>query len=199
MTTAVALQSQKEIKMAKSAKNLAHEELEKISSVEEDFSQDIENSDEEHIFDDSNHIENEENLNSHQKIKKSLCGNVIFLEKGHSKTTLQTTDDMSVDVLGLIHSGFIFGAAEYAAVSAINEENLVIISSKTKFLAPAKNGDLIEFEAIAKFEDARKREVKVTGEINKIKIFEGTYQAVVLENHILKTKLKNINKNYHAR
>ncbi|MFK5882137.1 MAG: PaaI family thioesterase [Sulfurospirillum sp.] len=184
--------------MAKSAKNLAHEEIEKLSSQEEDFSEDI-NDEEENIFDENNHIEDEENLNTHQKIKKSLCGNVIFLEKGHSKTTLQTTNDMSVDTLGLIHSGFIFGAAEYAAVSAINEENLVIISSKTKFLAPAKNGDLIEFDAKAKFEDSRKREVKVIGEINEIKIFEGTYQAVVLENHILKTKLKNINKNYHAR
>ncbi len=185
--------------MAKSAKNLAHEEIEKIQSHEEDFSKDIKDEDEENIFDENNHTEDEDNLNTHQKIKKSLCGNVIFLEKGHSKTTLQTTNDMAVDILGLIHSGFIFGAAEYAAVSAINEENLVIISSKVKFLAPAKNGDLIEFEAKAKFEDARKREVKVIGEINEIKIFEGTYQAVVLENHILKTKLKNINKNYHAR
>jgi acyl-coenzyme A thioesterase PaaI-like protein len=184
--------------MAKSAKKLAQEELEKLSSKEEDINQDIENSNEEVMFDESTRI-NEEALNSHQKIRKSLCGNIISLEQGYSKTTLQTTDEMSVDTLGLIHSGFIFGAAEYAAVTAINEKNLVIISSKTKFLAPAKNGDLVEFEAKAKFEDLRKREVKVIGEINEIKIFEGVFQAVVLENHILKTKIKNINKNYHAK
>ncbi len=185
--------------MAKSAKDLAKEEIENIPLVQEDMGDDLNRDEEENIFEDSIHLEEEENLNTHQKIKKSLCGNIVFLEKGHSKTTLQTTDDMSVDMLGLIHSGFIFGAAEYAAVSAINEENLVIISSKTKFLAPAKNGDLIEFDAKAKFEDSRKREVKVIGEINEIKVFEGIYQAIVLENHILKTKLKNINKNYHAR
>ncbi len=182
--------------MADNTKAFAHKKEDKPSLDEENFNNDFE---EEDTYDKNGHMEDEENLNTHQKIKKSLCGNVVFIEKGHSKTTLQTTGDMVVDSLGLIHSGFIFGAAEYAAVSAINEENIVIISSKTKFLAPAKNGDLIEFDAVAKFEDSRKREVKVIGEINEIKIFEGTYQAVILENHILKTKLKNVNKNYHAR
>ncbi len=182
--------------MTDSATKLAHEEINKIPAVEEDFHHDFNDTEDE--VDNSN-TGDDENLNTHTKIKKSLCGNVIFIEKGHAKTTLQTTKDMSVDALGLIHSGFIFGAAEYAAVAAINEENLVIISSKTKFLAPAKSGDLVEFDAKAKFEDARKREVKVIGEINEIKVFEGIFQAVVLENHILKTKLKNINKDYHAR
>ena len=184
--------------MADNAKALAQKELDKISPAEEDFDNDFDDSIE-NIAEDYIYAENAENLNTHQKIKKHLVGNITFIEKGHSKTILQTNEDMVVDTLGLIHSGFIFGAAGYAAISAINEENIVIISSKTKFLAPAKNGDLIEFDAIAKFEDSRKREVKVIGEINEIKIFEGVFQAVVLEKHILKTKLKNINKNYHAK
>jgi len=183
--------------MTNSATMLAQEEINNIHNVGEDFHNDFNDIDEDEVSD--SHVENEDELNTHAQIKKSLSGNVIFLEKGHSKTTLQTTNDMSVDSLGLIHSGFIFGAAEYAAVAAINEENLVIISSKTKFLAPAKSGDLVEFDAKAKFEDARKREVKVTGKINEIKIFEGIFQAVVLENHILKTKLKNIDADYHAK
>jgi len=183
--------------MTNSATMLANEELNNIHNAGEDFHNDFNDVNEDEV--DASHIEDEDELNTHAKIKKSLCGNVIFLEKGHSKTTLQTTNDMSVDSLGLIHSGFIFGAAEYAAVAAINEENLVIISSKTKFLAPAKNGDLVEFDAKAKFEDARKREIKVIGKINEIKIFEGIFQAVVLENHILKTKLKDIDTDYHTK
>ena len=186
--------------MANEARDLAREEIDKIATVEENFEDDIAENKED-LLGETEYlgIKLEDSINTHQKIKKSLCGNVISLEENHSKTVLQTTDDMVVDTLGLIHNGFIFGAAEYAAVLSINEVNLVTISSKVKFLAPAKNGDIINFDAKAKFEDLRKREVKVIGEINEIKIFEGIFQAVVLENHILKTKLKNINKNYHAK
>jgi len=184
--------------MAKDAKELARDEIDKISSAEENFD-DVFRDNSEDIMEDYNYAEKAEALNTHKKIKKNLCGNIVSLEKNHAKTHLQTTDEMAVDTLGLIHSGFIAGAAEYAAIAAINEENLVIISSKIKFLAPAKNGDLIEFDAKAKFEDSRKREVKVIGEINEIKIFEGIFQAILLENHILKMKLKNITKDYHAK
>ncbi len=185
--------------MANDTKSLAQKELDKISSsVEENFDDDF-NDGVEDIAEDYIYKENAESLNTHQKIKKSLVGNIILLEKGHSKTALKTNEELVVDTLGLIHNGFIASAAEFAAVAAINEENIVVISSKAKFLAPAKNGDLVEFDAIARFEDARKREVKVIGEINEIKIFEGIFQAVVLEKHILKTKLKNIKKNYHTK
>ncbi len=184
--------------MSDNAKNLTEDEINKISSMEENFEDDFQNED-----DETNNIEGNfelrEDLHTHQKIRTNISGDIVSLEKGKSKTILQTTDEMSVDSLGLIHSGFVFSAAEFAAVVAVNEENLVIIAAKTKFLAPAKSGDLIEFRATAKFEDSRKREIKVIGEINGIKIFEGTFQAVLLENHILKTKIKNIDKNYHAR
>jgi acyl-coenzyme A thioesterase PaaI-like protein len=104
---------------------------------------------------------------------------------------------MIIDEYGLIHSGFIFSAADYAAAVAVNEDNVVIIGGRSKFLAPAKLNDLIEFEAHAKFEDSRKREIKVDGYINDIRIFEGVFQAVILENHILKTKIKQLTKNEH--
>ncbi len=181
--------------MADDAKALANDEIDKLTDIEEDFDDfQNENSELEH-----SEFEERDDLLTHAKVRSTLIGNIISLEHSKSKTTLQTTDEMAVDTLGLIHNGFIFGAAEYAAVLAVNEENLVVISSKVKFLAPAKSGDLIEFRALAKFEDSRKREIKVIGEINEIKIFEGLFQAVLLENHILKTKIKNINKDYHAR
>ncbi|MCF6173887.1 MAG: PaaI family thioesterase [Campylobacteraceae bacterium] len=181
--------------MADDAQALAHEEINNLTQIEEDFD-DYQNDDNglEH-----SDFEDREDLLTHTKVRSSLIGNIISLENSKSKTTLRTTDEMAVDKLGLIHNGFICGGAEYAAAVAVNEENLVVISSKVKFLAPAKSGDLIEFNAKAKFEDSRKREIKVIGEINEIKIFEGVFQAVLLENHILKTKIKNINKDYHAK
>ena len=138
----------------------------------------------------------QEKLYTHRRIKNTLSGNVIEIEKGYAIVNLQTTQDMIIDELGLIHSGFIFSAADFAAAAAVNESNVVIIGSRTSFLAPAKLNDLIEFEAKAKFEDSRKREITVTGKIKEIKIFEGIFHAVVLEKHIFKTKIKNAHRDF---
>ncbi|NLM98884.1 MAG: PaaI family thioesterase [Campylobacteraceae bacterium] len=138
----------------------------------------------------------DELLRTHRSAKSGLLGGLISLEKGYSKVTFQTTNEMSIDELGLVHSGFIFASADYAAATAVNEENTVIIGSRVSFLAPAKVGDLIEFEAKAKFEDSRKREISVVGKINDIKIFDGLFHAVVLDKHIFKVKIKNVDRKY---
>ncbi|MDD3324599.1 MAG: PaaI family thioesterase [Sulfurospirillaceae bacterium] len=176
--------------MAKNPIKLAEDEIEKLNDFDVDFEDDtLEEGEEGYEIHD---LSLSENLNTHNKTKSNLCGNILRLESGFSKVSLQTIPDMAVDEFGLVHSGFIFGSAEFAAVSAVNEENVVVIGSRVKFFAPAKVGDLVEFEAKAKFEDSRKREIKVIGKINEIKVFEGVFQAVVLENHILKTRLKDL-------
>lgn len=170
----------------------ANDEIVQTPELEEDFSESFED---ESV---SLHADNafSDQLKTHQRIKPNLFGNIISIEKGHSRVNLLTTNDMVIDELGLVHSGFIFSSADYAAATAVNEENVVIIGGRTSFLAPAKVGDLIEFEAKAKFEDSRKREINVVGKINDIKIFEGIFHAVVLDKHIFKIKIKNVNRDY---
>jgi acyl-coenzyme A thioesterase PaaI-like protein len=177
------------------ADNVTQEVNIEDENIEEDFSNAFGNEDDTeslHVID-----ENKEDLKTHDKIRTNLCGTIIKLDKGYSKTTLLTTKEMILDDLGLIHSGFIFGAADYAAAVAVNEENVIIIGSRSKFLAPAKIDDLIEFEATAKFEDSRKREIKVSAYINEIKVYDGLFQAVVLEQHIFKTKIKGASRSYN--
>ena len=140
-----------------------------------------------------------DDLKTHLKIKSTLVGNLVAMSKNSSKVVLQTTHDMSVDEFGLIHSGFLFGSAEYAAVAAVNEPNVVVIGCRSKFFAPAKVGDLITFEAKGRFEDARKREIKVIGMINEIKVFEGLFQAVLLERHILQTKIDELQASFNPK
>ncbi len=163
-------------------------------NTEEDFSNAFTDEDESESLD--NIDQKKEDLKTHDKIRTNLCGTIIKLDSGYSKTTLQTTKEMVLDDLGLIHSGFIYGAADYAAAVAVNEPNIIIIGSRSSFLAPAKLDDLIEYEAKAKFEDSRKREIKVTAHINEIKVYEGIFHAVVLEKHIFKTKIKNVDRSY---
>ena len=127
-------------------------------------------------------------LNSHERIKTYLCGTIIELKNNYARVSLATNSDMALDEHGLVHSGFIFSAADYAAHVAINKENTVLISANTKFYAPIKVGDIAIFEAIAKYEDSRKREVLVKANINDIKIFEGTFITVTLDEHALKKR-----------
>ena len=178
---------------------MAKEAVQEISIEDENSEEDFSNAfgDEEATADSLHAInERKENLKTHSKIRTNLCGTITKLDAGYSKTTLLTTREMIVDDLGLIHSGFIFAAADYVAAVAVNEPNVVIIGSRSSFLAPAKLGDLIELEAKAKFEDSRKREIKVTAHINDVKIYEGVFHAVVLEQHIFKTKIKNAERSY---
>jgi len=182
--------------MAKSKAALAREALEGLNSDTDLFEDDVEGSSEAEL--DGNSILNEDLL-THNKIKSTLVGTLLELKKSYAKVVLQTTQEMSVDEFGLIHSGFIFGAAEYAAVAAVNEENVVIIGCRSKFFAPAKLGDSIEFEAKGRYEEARKREIKVIGSINDVKVFEGIFHAVLLEKHILKTKIDELQANFNTK
>ena len=129
-------------------------------------------------------------LNIPISINSTLCGGIINMKPNYAKTASVTSDEMAFDDEKLIHGGFIFGAAEWAAHVAINTQSSVTISAKVNLYAPAKVGDLIEFEAQAYFEESKKREIKVVGTIKDIKVFEGTYQVVILEEHIFKLQQK---------
>lgn len=133
-------------------------------------------------------------LKTSPNIKIALSGVVTELKKNKAKTRLFTSDEMVCDADGLIHSGFIISAANYAALAAINETYAITINSRINLFAPTKLGDVVEFEASAHFDESRKREVRVVGWIKDIKVFEGTFSLVVLEEHIFLAQKKNIQK-----
>lgn len=122
-------------------------------------------------------------------INNALAGSISHIEKNFAKGILITTHDMAVDELGLVHSGFVFNAANYIAQAAINKEFSVLIGSRSFFYAPLKVGDVLNLEASALFsDDSRKREVKVVGFVNEIKIFDASFQVITTDDHIFKLK-----------
>lgn len=129
-------------------------------------------------------------LNIPMSINSTLCGGILDMKPNYAKTALMASNEMAFDDEKLVHGGFIIGAGEWAAHVAVNTQYSVTISSKANLYAPAKVGDLIEFEAHAYFEESKKREIKVVGTIKGVKVFEGTYQIVVLEEHIFKIQQK---------
>ena len=141
---------------------------------------------------DENPFRNE--LKTSPNIKISLSGAVTQLEPNHAKTRFFATNDMVADGEGLIHGGFVFSAASYAAMAAVNETFSVVIGAKIHFFAPTRVNEAIEFDARSHFNESKKREVRVTGKTKDIKVFEGTFQVVILEDHIFKIYQANLQK-----
>lgn len=125
------------------------------------------------------------NINTHKKIDRNLCGKPLKIDEGFSRVELLLTDNMAADESGLIHGGFIFGLADYAAMIAVNHPNVVLGSADVKFLKPLRKGDTVVAEASVENITGKKQTVRVTVENKGTKVFEGTFTCFVLEKHVL--------------
>ena len=85
----------------------------------------------------------------------------------------------------MIHGGFTFGLADYAAMLVVNEPTVVPANATVKFLAPVVVGDRLEAEATVEQTDGKKRSVKVTVRRAGAAVMEGEFLAVVPDGHIL--------------
>ena len=124
-------------------------------------------------------------LKTHKNINKNLCSEIQKLEDGYAESRLVTTNEMVADSKGLIHGGFVFGAADYAAMAAVNEENVVLVACSCKFTAPVKLGDIVNLTAKVQRRDGRKNSVYVTAYVLDIKVFEGEFKTFVTDKHVL--------------
>jgi len=124
-------------------------------------------------------------LQTHLKIDNGLCGTVIALEEGYAAVELQTTPGMVADEQGLVHGGFIFGAADYAAMAAVNEPTVVLAASSCRFLAPSRVGDELLFKAKCTEKDGKKFHISVYGYCGETEIFSGEFKTVVTKRHVL--------------
>ena len=124
-------------------------------------------------------------LNTHLNINTSLCGKVTKLQENYAEVILHTTQQMSADKQGLVHGGFVFGAADYAAMSAVNDPYVVLGSSSLKFIAPVKIGDAVLCKATVVNEKGKKKVVDVQAFVHEKLVFEGTFTTFVLAEHVL--------------
>ncbi len=124
-------------------------------------------------------------VRTHIKINTGLCGEIISMSKGKCCISLKTTSSMVADEYGLIHGGFIFGQADFAAMLAVNDPNVVLGSSEVRFLKPVKIGDIVLAEAMVTEAHGNKKIVEVIARINERVIFKGTFNCFVLDKHVL--------------
>lgn len=132
-------------------------------------------------------------LNTHERINTVYSGEILKMEPGYAKIKLETIEAMRADEVGLVHGGFIFSAADFAAMAAVNEPNVVLASCNCLFLAPVRVGDTVMLEASEHQKEGRKRNVTVRAYVHEIKIFEGEFKTVITERHVLRLDLlKNL-------
>ncbi len=128
-------------------------------------------------------------VQTHERINQDLNGEIIVMEEGYVELKLLTSPEMVADDIGLIHGGFIFSSADYAAMLAVNERNVVLVASDCQFLSPVKFHDEVKIIAKVRHKEGRKRNVHVTAYVLDIKVFEGEFKTVITEKHILKLHL----------
>lgn len=123
--------------------------------------------------------------NTHLRADPDLCGRLLDLDEGSARVALDTTESMAVDDRGLIHGGFVFGTADYAAMLAVNDPHVVLGAANARFLKPVRRGDRVIATARTVVTQGSKREVLVEATVGSVKVFEGTFHCVVLERHVL--------------
>jgi uncharacterized protein (TIGR00369 family) len=124
---------------------------------------------------------------THLLTSKELVGKVEAIQTDQEATVvLKTTVLMGVDESGLVHGGFTFGLADYAAMTAVNDPFVVLLSSQVKFLRPVRVGDELTARAIVAEKDGRKRKVRVeVFKAGEERVFEGEFSCLILPNHVL--------------
>lgn len=123
--------------------------------------------------------------NTHRKISRALCGEPVALQPGSATVRLTTTEVMVVDDEGLVHGGFVFGAADYAAMLAVDHPNVVLGSAEVRFVAPVRLGDEVHAKAELVETKGKKRVLEVVAAVGDAVVLRGTMTAFVLDQHVL--------------
>jgi len=122
---------------------------------------------------------------THQMIDQELCGKPLAVSQGRSRIEMLTTDRMTADPSGLVHGGFIFGLADYAAMLAVNHPNVVLGGADVKFLKPVQVDETVVAQATVEEIKGKKQVVSVEVLKGDEKVFEGSFVCFVLEQHVL--------------
>jgi uncharacterized protein (TIGR00369 family) len=136
-----------------------------------------------------------ENLDSHAQythlsVSEDLVGKVERIESGKFAQVSLTVDSrMRVDEKGLVHGGFAFGLADYAAMVAVNDPFVVLLSAQVRFLKPVKAGETLTARAQMEESEGKKRTVRceVFNPVQE-KVLEGEFLCLVLSQHVLEKR-----------
>ena len=85
----------------------------------------------------------------------------------------------------LVHGGFVFGLADYAAMLAVNHPNVVLAGAEVRFLKPVVVGERLLATARLAESAGRRRRVEVEVARGGEVVFAGTFHCAVPDRHVL--------------
>ena len=125
-------------------------------------------------------------IKTHHLAHQPLLGTPIEIIDGEKAVVkLVGIENMVVDDHGLVHGGFTFGLADYAAMLAVNDPNVVIVGANVSFVAPVQRGDVMIAEALVAEVRNKKRVINVVINVRDKTVFRGELTCFVLEKHVL--------------
>lgn len=123
--------------------------------------------------------------NTHLAISPTWVGTVVELSDNRAVAQLETRAEMCADDAGLVHGGFAFGLADYAAMLAVNDPYVVLGAAETKFLAPVSCGQVMVATAEVVSVQGKKHQVECQIAVGDRVVFEGRFTCFVLQQHVL--------------
>jgi len=127
---------------------------------------------------------------THLAVSEDLVGKAERIEGGNfARVSLTVDSRMRADEKGLIHGGFTFGLADFAAMVAVNDPFVVLLSSQVQFLKPVVTGESLTAVAEVLETDGKKRKVRcVVVNQDREKVLEGEFLCLVLNRHVLEKR-----------
>jgi uncharacterized protein (TIGR00369 family) len=123
--------------------------------------------------------------NTHLGIDSELVGVVKEIGEGRAVVELLGTARMAADGRGLVHGGFTFALADYAAMVAVNDPNVVLGGANIKFTRPVTVGQTMIAEATVLSAEGKKRVLKTVVKVGDAVVLDGEMTAFVLPKHVL--------------
>ncbi|WP_320171181.1 PaaI family thioesterase [Maridesulfovibrio sp.] len=124
-------------------------------------------------------------IKTHESIDRSLCGEPVMVADGGSEVRMECLQCMAADASGLVHGGFIFGMADYAAMLSVNHPNVVLGAAEVRFMKPSRVGDVLVAKAKDTTPGERKHLVMVEVFCAEEIVFSGSFTCFVTKEHVL--------------
>jgi uncharacterized protein (TIGR00369 family) len=123
---------------------------------------------------------------THTAASEQYVGRPVRVEDGAATAELETDEEMAVDETGLVHGGFAFSLADYAAMLAVNEPTVVLTDADVSFPAPVVAGERLLATATVEERDGRRATVTCSvTKVDETAVLEGTFDCYVPEAHVL--------------
>ena len=109
----------------------------------------------------------------------------MIVEAGRAVVEWSAGPETAADDRGLVHGGFVFGVADYAAMLAVNEPNVVLVGATSRFRRPVRSGDQLRAEAIVGESEGRRHRVDVSVRRGEEVVMDGSFDCAVTRRHVL--------------